>query len=64
MSKTKLYKKLSQLECVKEEDANVLGLKFYRLWAYAYDNYLMENGLLHTLGRMKAFYNMRIKGVQ
>ena len=63
MSKTKLYEKLSQLDCVKEEDANVLGLKFYRIWAYAYNNYLSANNLKHSFSTMLKFYNTRIKKV-
>lgn len=63
MNKLKLYERLSQLECVKEEDAKVLGLKFYRIWAYAYNNYLSANNLKHSFGTMLKFYNTRIKKV-
>ena len=63
MNKLKLYERLSQLDCVKEEDAKVLGLKFYRMWSNRYNNYLSVNNLKHNYATMLKFYNTRISKV-
>lgn len=60
MNKLKLYERLSQLDCVKEEDAKVLGLKFYRMWGNRYNNYLSANNLKHNYATMLKFYNTRV----
>ena len=60
MNKLKLYERLSQLDCVKEEDAKLLGLKFYRMWGNRYNDYLKAHNLKHSFGEMLKFYNTRV----
>lgn len=40
-----------------ENQANELGLKYYRLWGKRYFSFLVENGLNHNTDLMIAYYN-------
>lgn len=40
-----------------EEQANKLGLKYYRCWATRYWSFLVENKLSHNEDLMIAYYN-------
>lgn len=40
-----------------EEQANKLGLKYFRLWSRKYFSFLVENNLKHNEDLMIAYYN-------
>ena len=40
-----------------EQQANQLGLKYFRLWSRRYFNFLIENKLQHNEDLMIAYYN-------
>lgn len=40
-----------------EQQANKLGLRFFRLWCRNYFNFLIENKLQHNEDLMVAYYN-------
>lgn len=40
-----------------EQQANELGLKYFRLWGKRYHQFLTENGLQHNEDLLIAYYN-------